>query len=223
MITFILIHREREVSSVAILVSFRGSKYKRSIGESVQVKAWNARTKLVRVTSGNTEASLVNDRIEKWRKAAERTLDKFKNARGVPDKDEFFAVLDNERFGTSDRSRSLLVPYFDTFIARYGGVRSVSLIKHYKGCKKTLQEYEAFIGRRLRFDDIDIDFYNRFTAWFNTKNLSLNYLGEKIKIIKVVMNDARYVDGLHEIDITGMRGSPLRSTTRTRYTFPKTN
>ena len=42
-----------------------------------------------------------------------------------------------------------------------------------------------------------MDFYNRFTAWFNTKGHSVNYLGEKIKILKVVLNDARDIDHLH--------------------------
>ena len=205
MITFLLIHKEREVSPVAILVSFRGQKYKKAIGESIPVKLWNPKTKLVRVLADNTEATLTNDRILEWRKAAERTIDHFKKAKSAPPRDEFFSVLETERFGTNDSQKSLLVPYFDTFIDRYEGVRSASQISHYKGCKKTLLEYEAFIGRRLHFDDIDLDFYNRFTAWFNTKNLSSNYLGEKIKIIKVVMNDARQIDGLHENDATSLR------------------
>ena len=206
MITFLLTHREREVSPVAILVSFRGQKYKRSIGESVPVKQWNSRTKLLRITAQNTESALINDRINKWRKAAEQTVDRFKNAKSTPPKEEFFAVLDNERYGVNDSQKSLLVPYFDKFIERYDGVRSDSQIKHYKGCKHTLEDYEKFIGRQLHFDDINIDFYNKFTTWFNTKNLSLNYLGEKIKIIKVVMNDAKRIDGLHDNELSTFRG-----------------
>lgn len=206
MTTFILMHKEREVSPVAILVSFRGRKYKKAIGESVLVKTWNSRTKTVRVTAQNPEASLVNDRIAEWRKAADRTMGFFKGAKSAPPADEFFLRLEDERYGRNGSRGSLLVPYFDTFISRYEGVRSVSQIKHYRGCRRTMEEYESFIGRRLRFEDIDMDFYNRFTAWFNTKGLSLNYLGEKIKILKVVMNDARMIDNLHSNDSTSKRG-----------------
>jgi len=204
--TFILIHKEREVSPVAILVSFRGQKYKKAIGETVPVKMWNGRTKAVRVTANNPEATLINDRIDEWRKAAERTINRFKKAKSTPPKDEFFQVLEDERYGKNDSQKSLLVPYFDRFISRYEGVRSLSQIKHYRGCKHTIEEYETFIGRKLHFDDIDMDFYNRFTSWFNTKHLSLNYLGEKIKILKVVMNDARQIDGYHSNDVTTLRG-----------------
>ena len=206
MITFLLIHKSREVSPIAILVSFRGEKYRKAIGESVPVKMWNGRTKTVRVTASNPDAVMINDRISKWREAASRTVNRFMNAKSVPTKEEFFSALDDERYGKTDLQESLIVPYFDRFINRYEGVRSTSQIKHYRGCKKTIEEYEEFIGRKLHFDDIDMDFYNRFTAWFNTKNLSLNYLGEKIKILKVVMNDAKQIDGLHDNDTTKMRG-----------------
>ena len=206
MITFLLIHKEREVSPIAILVSFRGRKYKKAIGESVNVKQWNSRTKLVRVTAQNHESALVNDRIDSWRKAAEKALNRFKNAKDVPTKDEFFAVLEDERYGKNNLQKTLLVPYFDTFIERYTGVRSPNKISHYKVCKATVLEYEAFIGKQLRFDDIDMNFYHRFTAWFNTKNLSQNYIREKIQIIKAVVNDARQIDGLHSNSAVEQRG-----------------
>lgn len=213
MITFLLIHKEREVSPIAILVSFRGQKYRKAIGETVAVKQWNGRSKSVRVTAQNTEASLVNDRIDKWRKAAERTLNHFKNAKSAPPKDEFFRVLQDERFGKKDPNTTLLVPYFDVFIERYTGVRSQNKICHYKVCKDTVLEYEAFIGKRLRFDDIDMNFYHRFTAWFNTKNLSQNYIREKIQIIKAVVNDARQIDGLHNNSAVEQRAFSVREDT----------
>lgn len=206
MTTFLLVHPEREVSPIAILVSFRGQRYKTSTGESVPVKHWNKRTKSVRVTSETREATTINDRLDLWRDASKRTVERFRDARQAPLKDDFLAILNEERFGASNGRQTLLVPYFDTFISRYEGVRSVSQIKHYKGCKRTLSEYEEFSGKRLHFADIDMDFYNRFTSWFNTKGLSKNYLGEKIKIIKVVMNDARLIDGLHYNDVTTRRG-----------------
>ena len=206
MTTFLLIHKEREVSPIAILVSFRGEKYRKSIGETVQVKQWNTRTKTVRITGSNPDASLINDRIAEWRKAAERTVNHFRNSVSAPTKADFFAVLEKERYGHNDSRRTLLVPYFDTFIKRYEGIRSNSQIKHYRCCQRTMREYEDFIGRSLHFSDIDMDFYLRFKAWFNTKGLSLNYLGEKIKILKVVMNDARQLDRLHDNDWTTQRG-----------------
>ena len=51
-----------------------------------------------------------------------------------------------------------------------------------------------------------MDFYNRFTAWFNTKGHTLNYLGEKIKILKTVLNDARDIDHLHTSDAYRVKG-----------------
>lgn len=205
MTTFILLQAKREVSPIAILVSFRGKKYRKSIGESVKVKSWNNRLKQVRSSSGSDAAS-VNERLRLWRKAADDTVEHFLGRRSAPTSGEFFDYLDKERWGEENLDVSYLIPYFDTFIERYSGVRSESQIKHYKTCRKTLEEYEVFTGRKLRFEDIDMDFYNRFTAWFNTKGHSLNYLGEKFKILKTVLNDARDIDHLHTSEAYKVKG-----------------
>ena len=206
MTTFILLQAKREVSPLAILVSFRGRKYRKSIGESVTVRAWNNRTKQVRSVPGAGWPAGVNERLGLWRKAADITVEHFMAYKGAPTPEEFFDYLDRERWGGRRLDTGFLVPYFDTFIGRYEGVRSASQIRHYHTCRKTLEEYERFRGHRLRFEDIDMDFYNRFTAWFNTKGQSLNYLGEKIKILKTVLNDARDIDHLHTSDAYRVKG-----------------
>ena len=84
MTTFILLQAKREVSPLAILVSFRGRKYRRSIGESVAVKSWNNRTKQVRAVSGIDDYSAVNDRLRLWRKAADNTVEHFMAYKAAP-------------------------------------------------------------------------------------------------------------------------------------------
>ena len=206
MSTFILLHGNREVSSIAILVSFRGTKFRKSIGESVPVKQWNARTKRVRVTQQTTENSIINDRLDEWEKAADRTVNHFKKFKSVPTSKEFLSRLDQERWGKRDLDSTLLVPYFDRYVERYTGVRTNGQIKHYKTCKKTFAEFEAFIGKPIRFDDVDMEFYRRFIAWFNTKDYSINYLGEKIKMLKIILNEARDIDHLHTNDAYLVKG-----------------
>lgn len=206
MSTFILLHGNREVSSIAILVSFRGAKYRKSIGESVPVKQWNARTKRVRVTQQTPENSIINDRLDEWEKAAERTVNHFRKYKSAPTQQEFIARLDQERWGKRDLDSTLLVPYFDRYVERYTGIRTNGQIKHYKTCKKTFAEFEEYIGKPIRFDDVDMEFYHRFIAWFNTKNYSINYLGEKIKMLKIVLNEAREIDHLHTNDAYLVKG-----------------
>ena len=131
MSTFILLHGNREVSSIAILVSFRGAKYRKSIGESVPVKQWNARTKRVRVTQQTPENSIINDRLDEWEKAAERTVNHFRKYKSAPTQQEFIARLDQERWGKRDLDSTLLVPYFDRYVERYTGIRTNGQIKLY--------------------------------------------------------------------------------------------
>ena len=78
MITFYLINSQRVTSAVGILVSFRGKKYRRSIGESVPTKYWNKAKKRAKSTIDFTYGNVINDTIDKWNSAALRTLSFFK-------------------------------------------------------------------------------------------------------------------------------------------------
>lgn len=96
MVTFFLLNPEREVSTIAILVSFNGKKYRRSIHESIPVNLWNNDKKRVRVSAKYQQGNIINDTLSKWEVAALRTLSHFKEYYNAPSKDEFFEVLDRE-------------------------------------------------------------------------------------------------------------------------------
>lgn len=194
--TLILTHKERKNSPISLLVSFQGKRYVVPTGESTEVALWNQRTHRIRIKATNTDDSLINDRLELWEKAAEKTVALFKERQRVPETDEFTTELRSFRFGNTPRDTTLVVPYFDTFLARYQGARSSSALKHYASTKNTLIEYEKYIGRKLRFHDINMDFYNGFKAWFFLQGFSTNYFADKIKILKTVIKDARELDGI---------------------------
>lgn len=200
MTTFILTHRERPRSPIAILVSFRGKKYRKGIGESVQPRLWSDTKKRVRVSAGNTEAAEVNDKLELWEEAARKTISFFKEKTYVPDQDEFFKVLEEQRFGKEDndkRGNILLLDYFDIFIQRYDGIRSENRLKQYRLVKNVISRFEKTTKRHLKFDDITQDFYNRFAKWFYGNGYSTNYFGAVIQVLKVVLGEAMKEDHLH--------------------------
>ena len=197
MITFLLIHRERETSPVAILVSYRGRKYKKAIGESVTVKQWNQHTKQVRITVQNTEAALINDRIDKWRKAAERTVGYFTDNDLVPSNDEFFEHLRRERFGEQAGKNTLVLDYFDTYMERYASIRSYNRMKQYRLTKSVLSRFSKETKTTIRFDTVDMAFYYKLLSWFNKKDYSVNYFGSTIAVLRAVLTDAMEIDRLH--------------------------
>lgn len=200
MTTFILTHRERPRSPIAILVSFRGKKYRKGIGESVQPRLWSDTKKRVRVSAGNTEAADVNDKLELWEEAARKTISYFKEKTYVPNQDEFFKVLDEQRFGKEDNEKRrdvFLLDYFGTFIQRYDGIRSENRLKQYRLARNVISRYEKAAKKRLKFEDITQDFYNRFSKWFYGCGYSTNYFGAVIQVLKVVMGEAMKEDHMH--------------------------
>lgn len=200
MTTFYLTNKDRDVSTISILICFRGSKYRKCIGESVSPSKWNDKKRRVRVTSTNTEDSYINDQLDAWEKAGNETIAYFKDRTYVPTKDEFLSILNKKRYRNTSTEHPSVLKYFVTFIERYNGTRSKARVNQYKNALTLLQRYETECKRTLYFEDIDINFYNKFERWFYKQNYSANYFGTIIKILKVVVNEARQVDKIHDSD-----------------------
>src|SRR3989339_601138 len=94
MATFILTNKSRSKSPIAILVNFRGKKYKKSISESVEPRLWSLAKKRVRVTAQNPEGEYINKQISKWISAADKAVEFFKDFKETPSEKDFFEKLD---------------------------------------------------------------------------------------------------------------------------------
>lgn len=199
MVTFYLINPTRDTSSIGILVSFKGAKYRRSIGESIPVKYWNKTKKRVKTSAEFSYGSIINDTIDKWNYAALRALAVFKEYSNPPASEEFFAQLDKE-FYKDDKQEPEMVYFTDylyTYIKRYESARSIITIRHYNTTRNKLIEYEKTLPKRLSFEDINIEFYNDFRRWFFLHGYTDNYFGSIVKVIKQAYKEARQVDKLH--------------------------
>lgn len=199
MVTFYLINPTRDASAIGILVSFKGAKYRRSIGDSVPVKYWSKTKKRVKSSIEFSYGNIINDTIDKWNSAALRTLSAFKVHSNPPTAEEFFSQLDKEYY-KDDKQESesvFFTDYLDTYIKRYENARSVITTRHYNTTRNKLIEYEGTRPKRLSFEDINIEFYNDFRRWFFLQGYTDNYFGSVIKVIKQAYKEARRVDKLH--------------------------
>lgn len=203
MVTFFLPNKKRATSSISILVTFRGKKYRRSIGESVPVDLWNNDKKRVRVSTKYPQGNITNDMLMKWEAAALRTISHFKEYCNPPEDDLFFNFLDKEFYKDETVSEQKVVNFLDylqIYIERYQNVRDYKTIQKYITARNKLAEYEKRKRKKLTFSDITIDFYNDFRFWFYLMGLSDNYFGSVIKFVKQAYSEARIVDRLHSMD-----------------------
>ncbi|MEI7527162.1 MAG: phage integrase SAM-like domain-containing protein, partial [Mariniphaga sp.] len=72
-----------------------------------------------------------------------------------------------------------------------------NLEKRKKRSDKSKPDEPKFKVKNIDFQDITIDFYDKFVAFFNSKNYSPNTIGRFIKVLKTIMRSAGE-DKLHE-------------------------
>jgi hypothetical protein len=143
------------------------------------------------------------------------------NLTGRPVTREWLSTTINKYYNVQTSAVENLNQYISRFIVEAEtGIRlskgnryAFSTIKNYKGFQTQFNEYQGIYTeerekelkekdekprplKRLNFDDITIDFYNSFLAFFNEKRYSPNTIGRHIKHLKVLMRQAKD-EGLH--------------------------
>lgn len=102
---------------------------------------------------------------------------------------------------TDNKEKITFLDYLDSFIEGIeNGSKTHNTKKYKKGTIKTYRTFKNKIesfNKKLKFDDIDMDFYKKFVGYLNKLNYSTNSIGKNIKFIKVIMKDA-YENGLHK-------------------------
>lgn len=105
--------------------------------------------------------------------------------------------FDREKLGhTTETLNSYITKYLNQ--AERGERLTVSkkafsphTLKSYKSFKSLFEEYQKQRNRILNFDDITIEFYDDFVNYFYEKKYSPNSVGKLIKILKIIMRQAR--------------------------------
>lgn len=171
MVTFLLVNKERAISSIAMLISFKGIKYKRSTGESVPVKMWNNTKKRAKVTSGFEYGNAINDILGKLESAALVTLSQFKMHINPPSKDAFFSAFDNNYYVEArvpHEKPSDFYDIFDNFLAnrKLSDVR----VRQYKVLYRALKRYELYSVSKLTFKSITSDTLRDFEKFLEQEH-----------------------------------------------------
>lgn len=184
MLTFTITNKNRPKATVVMLVSLYGKQYKRSIGVGVPMKYWNAVKKRAKVTA-DFDGNPINDEIDRWEEIGKRVVKYFTELRVSPSAKEFgekITELSEIREESPNDEKRYFADYFEyTYIPRYKGVRGIDTLKIYNTVLHKLREFKKCRRHRLTFDDINIDFYNRFQEWFYSQGFSRNYFGNVVK------------------------------------------
>ena len=154
----------------------------------------------IEVTAKDVLRRLENDGIQPTNELLTKELDKiFKGYKEIePDRD----VKD-------------LLCFVKSFIEKTD--KKPNTVKGYKQTAREIEGYIALTGKRLQFENVDLDFYLSFVEYLTNKGYSPNTVGARIKDLKMFMNEA-YERNLHtNMDFKKKRFSKPKEETYSVY------
>lgn len=202
---FFLKDKKKSTTYINTIVAFRGRYFKRSTGESIPVRYWSDSTQRCK-ESGFPAARRINKVLNEIFVAATQACDYFVEHREIPSSDLFWERVDFFSSGGKLAVSVGFVDYLRRYIENRRGRVAQRTVHKYNTLLNKLVEYESVIKRKLKFEDIDINFYRDFERWIYTYKredgkvgYAANYFGALIQSLKVVFRDAKE-NGLHNLN-----------------------
>lgn len=203
-VNFFLKDKSKKSSNVQAIIRYKGQRYKIGVGETVIVKYWNYTAHRCRIVREYPDASYINKRLDEWSDIIESIFNKWgfvvPTQKMVKDAiEEEIRKINIEAGGISDKEEE---QYFVDFALKYReeSQRKFETKKSYLTTINKLRAFEKKYKVRLRFVDINIDFYNQFMNWMLTNTYkkgdkeiyyTKNYIGGLVKDIKTFMTQAK--------------------------------
>jgi site-specific recombinase XerD len=211
---FILHSRESKTDKAAgktsrpIYLCYRFGKNDKiiySTGFKVPIEHWNPSEYRLRKNSNNPDKDRINNFLSELETVTESFITKTKIDKKELTKQELKTFLDNYLHPAATNINSF-IGYFKKFIdeaetrTNSAGQRiSYKRIRGYFRTFELINEYCKYSKKETDFQDINLDFYQDFTKFLQTKTvsrngeksvMSTNTIGNKIQCIKAVLNDA---------------------------------
>ncbi|WP_418501953.1 tyrosine-type recombinase/integrase [Flagellimonas sp.] len=180
-------------------ITFKGVRIRKNItGVKVLLRHWkNQRIK------PNTQKEDYNNHIEFNQKLDEFrekvfTVFRYLHLNNIP----FSAELVEEKLDDGSFGSNSLAPKFfesfDEFIETSRTIKAHGTIKKYNTVTGFLKDFQNEVSYQLRFDNINMDFYEKFRDYcFKDRKTLNNYFGKLVSILKTFMNWA-YERGYHD-------------------------
>lgn len=195
---FYLKDTKKTRSAIIIIYRYKGERYKLPTGESVLVSFWNKERERCETGRKYPEGIDANRKLDVIETDIKRVFVDFNLKNIIPSLNEVKEAYDKLTKGAG-QSDVYFSDYVKESIEKLKESKAKFTIQSYNTTLKKLNDYEKYIGKRLKFSDINIDFYTAFKAWFFTTANTRNYFGTQIKNIKKFMNDS-FVDGIHSYE-----------------------
>jgi len=173
-----------------------GKKFVYSTGETIHPKEWDFENRQPNNLTGRTSKAdrqrTIKTQLDRYTNFFSRITDLYKNTGQEITIENIKKEFDKEFKKVKTDARSFFVVY-DKFLKektddRTDKANSTTTVKRYEYNKKLLEDFETSTGRKLNFNNIDKDFYNKFITYCITKKKhSTNTLSRNVGLFKTFM------------------------------------
>ena len=160
-----------------------GKKWKQYTKEKILLKYWDKKKQRAKHISDAAEINDYLDFLQAKLKRIERQLRMSK---------EHFTIDDVHKAFLGDKPKSKqMFDFFEEQIEQMKTVRSELTYKKFKTLLNDLRGYEQYYNVKIDFEDIDVDFFNKFLVYLaEKKGNSQNTVHKKIVDIKSLFHKA---------------------------------
>lgn len=185
-VKFFLKDKAKDTSSVRAVVRYKGQRYQIAVGEIVITKYWNEKKYRCRASREYPEATHINIRLDDWEEVIEQAINSFGLV--IPTQQMLKSKVDDILRKRNIQAGGIIdnedEQYLVSFAIKYReeSNKSYNTKKSYQTTINKLIEFENECKVKLRFIDIDMDFYNRFNSWLLNSTYAKG--GEQIQYTK---------------------------------------
>lgn len=174
----------------------RNDKLAFPTGLKINPQYWNKRNNRARDLVECTTKDIINARLNQLETATDKFIMHLKAEGKQPSKEKLRDFLNN--LANPKNSKPTFADFINEFVdngttkinpttGRYITLRTV---QGYRKFRDYFAQFEAQQKWKYDFEDIDLDFYEDFTAFLRKVGLATNSIGKYIRILKAVLNEA---------------------------------
>jgi len=178
----------KEETLVYLIFRFNNQRLKYSTGEKINPIFWNATSQKARETRQFPGYVQFNTLLKRLEGLVFDVYRRFLNDEVKPSQDQIREALNIALNKVEPTPKDNLLSFVESFIASSN--KRPNTLKHYKQTLRQLEEYSRSTKKELKFENIDLEFYDDFINWLQKKDYGMNTIGGFIKNLKVFMNEA---------------------------------
>ena len=181
--------------SIRLMIRINGSRSSYYVGYTVEERYWDYKKQRVKNNVGLIDEVVINRVLDE----TERAFDEAKNHilyEGLPLTGETIKELMDEKLGKKVVVKNDLWGFVESFIetsigrVHKGVVIKDETIRKYRNYRNILQRFERSDNKKMRFDNVNHDWFGRFNKWAVKEGYGVNTIDRIVGVLKVWLNSA---------------------------------